>query len=133
MIVEPSGASLDQRRTTTVNNEDVEKRRREGEGRLESCFPSSSSSSWRKPPGICVTVKGLLTETPGYHGRNSACLVVHVSSFKQLDKGSLTAPSIGILLEPRSCLRSAHLARMFDSTLMSSVHAKHGEKKDRLS
>lgn len=36
----------------------------------------------KKPPGISDTVKGQLTEAPGYHGRNSACAVVHVSSSK---------------------------------------------------
>lgn len=130
MIVEMSDASLDPRRTTTVNNEDAATRRREGEGEFESCFPSSSRESllgsvWQK--------KGPLTEAPGYHGRNTACFAMRVPPFKQLTKGSLRAPSTGFLMKHHSCLRIAHLARIFDSTLMSSdyCHAKHSEKEWR--
>lgn len=38
--------------------------------------------SCKKPPGISMTVKGQLTEAPGYNGRNLMCAAVHVSSFK---------------------------------------------------
>lgn len=60
-------------------------------------------------------------------------LAVHVSLVKQPSKGSLAAPSTGILREHHSCLWTAHLARMFDSTLMSSepFHAKHSKKRRR--
>lgn len=38
--------------------------------------------SYKKPPGISMTVKGQLTEAPGYNGRNLMCAAVHVSAFK---------------------------------------------------
>lgn len=115
------------RTTSLVDNKDAGKQR-EGEGVSSAAF----HRPYRKPPGICVTVKGRLTGAPGHHGRNSMCW----SCITLLFNSSIKEASQRILkgfMEQLLCLKSAQLARIFDSTLMSSIASscKQWEKKKK--
>lgn len=68
----------------------------------------------------CVTVKRPANWGTWISWENFSVFVCACPAFKYVSKGSLTASSTGIYMEPNSRLRNAFQARIFDSVLMSS-------------